>query len=74
MITSKPVKWAPDGESFRQFHIISGHPSDEDIRDRFSWRCNCEHDCCGHVAAAVLSTRRLSGGRIAVRQCGYRII
>lgn len=27
MITSKPVKWTPDGESFKQFHIVAGHPS-----------------------------------------------
>ena len=74
MMIFKPAKWTADGESFRQFHIVSGHPSDEDIRDRFWYRCGCEHDCCGHVNTSIASTRRLSGGRIAIRQYGWRNI
>jgi hypothetical protein len=70
--TSKPAKWTPDGESFKQFHIVAGNPSDEDLRDRFRHRCYHEHDCCGCFYTFVVSTRRLSNGRVAVRQCGYR--
>lgn len=71
-IASKPAKWTPDGESFRQFHIVSGNPSEDDIDELFRERCHCEHDCCGHVNTGISSTRRLPSGSVAVRQYGWR--
>lgn len=71
-IKSKPVKWTPDGESFRQFHLVSGNPSDEDLDEVFRTRCYCDHDCCGHTNTGVLSTRRLPNGDVAVLQYGWR--
>ncbi len=72
MIISKPAKWDLDGESYTQFHIIDGHPSDDDLRDEFYYRCHHEHDCCGCVCSSIRSTRPLSNGRVAVREYGYR--
>lgn len=71
---SKPAKWDADGESFRQFHIVNGDPTERELREEFNWRCGCEHDCCGHVMTGISAVRRLSGGRIAVRQYGWRNI
>lgn len=71
---SKPAKWDIDGESFRQFHIVNGNPTEHELREEFCWRCGCEHDCCGHVSSSICGTRRLSGGRIAVKTYGWRNI
>jgi hypothetical protein len=72
MITSKNAKWDADGQSFRQFHLVLGNPSDRDLRDQFRYRCHHEHDCCGCICTYIVSTRRLSNGRVAVRQGGFR--
>lgn len=71
-IKSKPAKWDRYGESFRQFHIVSGNPSDDDIDDMFRHRCYCDYDCCGHIYTGITSTRRLRNGDVAVRQYGGR--
>lgn len=69
---SKPAKWDSSGESFTQFHVLGGNPSERDVNEEFRYRCGCEHDCCGHVSSGIRSTRRLGGGRIAIRQYGWR--
>jgi len=72
--TSKKARWTPDGESFRQLHLVSGEPHDDDLNEAFRYRCGCEHDCCGHVQTSITKTRLLKSGDLAVIVSGWRNI
>tara|TARA_B100000497_G_scaffold125016_1_gene160697 strand:- start:822 stop:1109 length:288 start_codon:yes stop_codon:yes gene_type:complete len=68
---SKPAKWSSNGESFSQFHVVSGAPTDQDLDELFKSRCHCSHDCCGHTHTYVSLVREINDDQVAVIQRGF---
>lgn len=67
------ARWDKEGETFHAIAIVSNGDM-YDIKEKFQYRCYCDHDCCGHVSSMIAGIRPLSGGRFAVRTTGYRNI